>query len=76
MSSIFPGSSPVEDLSVVGINSTTFNIHFTTPSAPNGIIDNYEIEVGTALDASSNFFITVDNSNTDQFVATTTGLCE
>ena len=75
--SIFPGSSPVQDLSVGGINPITFDIYFTSPSAPNGIIDHYEIDVGNVLYMPSNFTITVDNNNTtDQFVTTTTGLCE
>ena len=73
----FSGSSPVRDLSVTIINSTTFDVSFVSPSAPNGIIDHYEIDVSNVLDMPSNFTVIVDNSNaTDHFVATTTGLCE
>ena len=67
----------MQDLTVLGVNSTTFTISFTSPSAPNGIIDQYEIDVGNALDMPSNFTTTVDNSSvTDQFGAIITGLCE
>ena len=70
-------SNPVQDLSVVSINSTTFDISFTSPSAPNGIIDHYEIDIGNALNMPSNFTTKICSSNTtDQFVTTTTGLCE
>ena len=74
---MFLGSSPVQDLTALDVNSTTFIISFTPPIAPNGIIDRYEIDVGNALDAPSNFTITVDSSSTtDQFGAPITGLCE
>ena len=77
VSSIFPGSSPVQDLTVLDVNSTTFVAFFTSPSAPNGIIDHYEIDVGNALDMPSNFTITVDNGSiSDQFGSIIPGLCE
>ena len=76
-SSNFPGSSPVQNLSVRDFNQTAFVIIFTSPSAPSGIIDHYEIDVGNALDMPSTFTITVDNSSTtNQFGAIIPGLCE
>ena len=72
-----PGSSPVQDLAVLSINSTTINVSFTSPSAPNGIIDHYVMDIGNVLDMPANFTLAVDSSNTmDQIVVTTTGLCE
>ena len=62
---------------VVHKNSTSFDVHFTSPAAPNGIIDHYEIEITNVLDMPTEFTITVDSSNvTDQFVTTVPGLCE
>ena len=67
----------MQDLTVLGVNSTTFTISFTSPFAPNGIIDHYEIDVGNALDMPSNFTLTVDGSSvTNQFLAIITELCE
>ena len=69
--------SLVRDLSVVSINSTTFDISFSSPFDPNGIIDQYKIDVGNALDMPPNFTITIDTSNTtDQFMTITSGLCK
>ena len=72
-----PGSSPVQDLSVVSVNSTTFNIGFTTPSAPNGIIVQYNIDISNLVDGLPIFAIIFENSSTtDQFFTNVTGLCE
>ena len=67
----------MRDLSVVGINSTTIDIHFTIPSSPNGIIGLYEIDVSNSLDMPPNFTLVIDHNNTtNQFVATANGLGE
>ena len=72
-----PGSSAVQNLSVVSINSTTFNISFITPSAPNGIIAHYNISISNLVDRLSIFATIFESSSTtDQFFTAVTGLCE
>ena len=51
----FLGPGPVQDLSVVSINETTFYISFTTPINPNGMIKEYQIIVANTLSAPANF---------------------
>ena len=62
------GSSPVQDLSVSRNSSTSLNISFTAPSAPNGDIDHYTVHVNNGLGTPPNFTVTVDSINTtDQY---------
>ena len=57
-----PGPGPVQDLSVVSINETTFYISFTTPTNPNGLIKEYQINVGNTLDTPANFTNTINHT--------------
>ena len=50
VSSLYIASSPVTDLSLTGINTTTINVAWNRPSNPNGAILLYNIEISDRQD--------------------------
>ena len=73
----YPGPGPVRELSLASFNDTTFQISFSAPLSPNGVISHYEINVENTIDAPQNFTHFVAHSDQkQQYLDYATGLCK
>ena len=71
----FLGPGPVENLSLVRINETTFCISFTTPTNPNGLINEYWIVVANTMSRPTNSTKTISHiEGVDKYFIYATGL--